>query len=256
MESWLRPMLADPVDVVPEGDEWIIEGKLDGWRAVTHVEAGSNRVYGGRNGNVLQRQVPYIEEALRALLPPDTAVDGELIGGHERAMGDVQSIMTCGRPARPDRHDPRADLRAVRRHPARRRGPALANRGRSGARSSKRRSATRRRDEHVRLSPYARRRTSSTRRSSRSGSKAPSASARTRATSTGARAAWVKIKPQTTDEAKIVGFKPGKGRRLRRHGGRVRGRDARHGAKTTVKCGDDARHRDARPTTPSAGSAW
>jgi ATP-dependent DNA ligase len=66
MESWLRPMLCDPVDVSPRGRRWVIEGKLDGWRMVATRQERPVRVYGGRNGNLYTGQVPYIEEALQA----------------------------------------------------------------------------------------------------------------------------------------------------------------------------------------------
>lgn len=93
MESWLMPMLCGKADVVPEGDEWVAEPKLDGWRASVHVHKRGVLTYCGRNAAEYSGKLPYIEEALRGLLPPDSAVDGELIGGE---WGDVQGVMTRG----------------------------------------------------------------------------------------------------------------------------------------------------------------
>jgi ATP-dependent DNA ligase len=245
MESWLRPMLCNPVDVVPEGPEWVIEGKLDGWRMVAHKTSdGSVRVYGGRNGNSYTGQVPYIEEALSALLPPDTAVDGELIAaGTSGAMGDVQSIMTSGVPHIPTVHIPAltyvlfdviqlggADLRA---NPWTTRRAKLEATFGTGA-------------SCLRLSPYA---PSSNDQHEQflalglegSVCKRKDSHYYNRRTS-----AWVKIKPQTTAEAVIVGFKPGKkGTALEGKCGAFKLEMLPSGAKTTVKCGTDDRHQDA-----------
>jgi hypothetical protein len=62
--------------------------------------------------------------------------------------------------------------------------------------------------------------------------------------------AWVKIKPQKTAEAKIVGFKPGKkGTSLEGKCGAFKLEMLPDGAKTTVKCGTDDRH-DGRDRPP------
>lgn len=91
MDAWLKPMLCTAVDDVPEGDEWVLERKEDGWRGIFHRTANDVRLYGGRNGTDYTGKVPYLE-AMFFRLPDDTAIDGELIGSH----GDnsvVQSVM-------------------------------------------------------------------------------------------------------------------------------------------------------------------
>jgi len=91
MDAWLKPMLCTAVDDVPEGDEWVLERKEDGWRGIFHRDANGVRLYGGRNGTDYTGKVPYLE-AMFHRLPDDTAIDGELIGAH----GDnsvVQSVM-------------------------------------------------------------------------------------------------------------------------------------------------------------------
>jgi ATP-dependent DNA ligase len=93
MEAWLRPMLCGTADAPRTGVRWVIEPKLDGWRAVALVESGV-RMWCGRNGSNYTGQLPYVESDLIDLLPPDSAVDGELVG--QRGWGDVQSVMTRG----------------------------------------------------------------------------------------------------------------------------------------------------------------
>lgn len=97
MEAFLKPMLcpSGSVDVVPEGEDWVLEGKWDGWRAIVHVN-GIVKLYGGRNGSEYSGKLPYIESVLHAILPPDSAVDGELIGTDR---GHVQGVMTRGHGA-------------------------------------------------------------------------------------------------------------------------------------------------------------
>lgn len=91
MEPWLKVMLCDTADVVPEGDEWVLERKQDGWRAIFHRDADGVKLYGGRNASDYTGKLPYLE-AMFHRLPEGTAIDGELIGSH----GDnsvVQSVM-------------------------------------------------------------------------------------------------------------------------------------------------------------------
>jgi hypothetical protein len=92
MEAFLKPMLCGKADLVPEGDEWVAEPKFDGWRAVTHV-GDQVRMFCGREGSEYSGKLPYIERVLRTILPPDSVVDGELLGSE---WGDVQGVMTRG----------------------------------------------------------------------------------------------------------------------------------------------------------------
>lgn len=103
MESWLKPMLCDQAaDVPDDSDLWIIERKLDGWRAIAHRTPNRVRLYGGRNGSEYTGKLPYIEGVLHRL-PEDTAVDGELIA--PEGWGSVQGTMTRGGTAA---HEPSA----------------------------------------------------------------------------------------------------------------------------------------------------
>lgn len=91
MEPWLKVMLCTAVDDVPEGDEWVLERKQDGWRAIFHRDDSGVKLYGGRNASEYTGKLPYLE-AMFHRLPEGTAIDGELVGAH----GDnsvVQSVM-------------------------------------------------------------------------------------------------------------------------------------------------------------------
>lgn len=72
----LKPMLASPSAVVPEGDEWVMEPKFDGWRALYTRVNGEGKLTTRTGGAI--NTVPYILEALDDL--PDSAMlDGEIV---------------------------------------------------------------------------------------------------------------------------------------------------------------------------------
>jgi ATP-dependent DNA ligase len=93
MDARWKPMLCTPADLMPEdSDQWVLEPKFDGWRAIVVIEPTGVTLIGGRNGKTYTGQVPYIEDGLRLALPPNTVLDGELI--HPTGWGAVQSAMT------------------------------------------------------------------------------------------------------------------------------------------------------------------
>jgi ATP-dependent DNA ligase len=79
----IKPMLChdaphgdDGLPAVPTDEGWVIEKKLDGWRWIVRRGGGGVRCFGGRNGS--EYSAPPLEAAL-AWLPPDTILDGELV---------------------------------------------------------------------------------------------------------------------------------------------------------------------------------
>jgi ATP-dependent DNA ligase len=93
MDARWSPMLCEPADTMPDDPEsWVLEPKYDGWRALMLIEPTGVTVIGGRNNKTYTGQVPYIEAALRAALPANTVLDGELM--HPAGWGSVQSAMT------------------------------------------------------------------------------------------------------------------------------------------------------------------
>jgi ATP-dependent DNA ligase len=70
------PMEAETVDELPTGD-WQYEPKWDGFRGVLENLGGGLRLW-SRNGRPLLRYFPELEE-VGAKLPPESALDGEII---------------------------------------------------------------------------------------------------------------------------------------------------------------------------------
>jgi bifunctional non-homologous end joining protein LigD len=70
-------MLLQPAVELPEGERWLYELKLDGYRAVAFKTGGRAHLR-SRNDNDFQPRYPAVAKAL-ADLPDDTVVDGELV---------------------------------------------------------------------------------------------------------------------------------------------------------------------------------
>jgi DNA ligase D-like protein (predicted ligase) len=78
------------VSRLPEGDRWIWEVKLDGYRALA-VKSRSGLTLFSRRRKSLNRQFPYIVEAL-ADLPEGTVVDGELVAINDSGRPDFNLL--------------------------------------------------------------------------------------------------------------------------------------------------------------------
>ena len=74
----VAPMLAKPVDSLPEGDGMIYEPKWDGFRGIVFRD-GDEIVLGSRNEKPLTRYFPELLDPLRAALPDRCVVDGEIV---------------------------------------------------------------------------------------------------------------------------------------------------------------------------------
>jgi ATP-dependent DNA ligase len=71
------PMEAELVRELPEGDEWQYEPKWDGFRGILENASGELRLW-SRNARPLLRYFPELEP-LGKLLPPGSALDGEIV---------------------------------------------------------------------------------------------------------------------------------------------------------------------------------
>jgi ATP-dependent DNA ligase len=75
--AFIKPMECLAVSKLPEGEQWVYEVKLDGYRAVA-VKVDLDLTLYSRQQKVLNKQFPDIVTALREL-PPGTVVDGEIV---------------------------------------------------------------------------------------------------------------------------------------------------------------------------------
>ncbi len=73
----LKPMLAKLVSYVPEGEEWLFEEKLDGYRAIANVN-NKEVILTSRNGLDFSQDYPIVLKALQKL-NIDAVLDGEII---------------------------------------------------------------------------------------------------------------------------------------------------------------------------------
>lgn len=239
MEPWLAPMLATAVDEVPTGPDWSLEPKFDGWRLVVHRGVGDDvRVFAGRNGSEYTGRMPWLQEQIAEMCPPDTALDGEIIGTE---WGDVQGHMTrTSGGTVPEGALQfvvfdilRANGTDVRSLPLADRYQLLNALGWDRAKDVlpvPRAEATQQAYEAIVAAGgegvVVKRLTSRY--------------ANSRSTS------WVKLKAKATDEATVVGFKPGTpGTRWEGKVGAFEIEMLDSGAKSRVKCGTDERHEDA-----------
>src|ERR1700693_3060136 len=85
--STTEPMECLSVSKLPEGNQWIWEVKLDGYRALA-VKSGTGVALFSRRRKSLNRQFPYIVEAL-AGLPEETVLDGVLVLIDERCRSMI-----------------------------------------------------------------------------------------------------------------------------------------------------------------------
>jgi bifunctional non-homologous end joining protein LigD len=75
--AFIEPMQCKPVAVLPAGEKWAFELKLDGYRCIA-VKHGKEITLYSRHQKVLNRRFPGIVEAL-ASLKGDFVLDGELV---------------------------------------------------------------------------------------------------------------------------------------------------------------------------------
>lgn len=94
----VTPMLAVPVDMVPEGPGLVHEPKWDGWRAIAFRERGGVYLQ-SRAGRNLTTYFPDITRAIRAAIPPGVVLDGELIVWERGRtnFAQLQRRVTAGR---------------------------------------------------------------------------------------------------------------------------------------------------------------
>jgi ATP-dependent DNA ligase len=73
----VAPMLAKPVDGIPDGD-YVFEPKWDGFRSIVFRD-GDEVEIGSRNERPMTRYFPELVAAVLAELPPRCVIDGEIV---------------------------------------------------------------------------------------------------------------------------------------------------------------------------------
>jgi ATP-dependent DNA ligase len=79
MPAWIEPQLAALVKAAPDGDAWLHEIKLDGYRMHARLENGAVRLL-TRRGNDWTDKYPAIAAAVASLPARAAYLDGELCG--------------------------------------------------------------------------------------------------------------------------------------------------------------------------------
>jgi bifunctional non-homologous end joining protein LigD len=88
--GFIQPMLLLRSADLPNGDDWLIELKLDGYRAIAFKPAG--KVYlRSRDDKDFSTRYPQIARALTGL-PDETMIDGEIIATDEAGKPSFNCI--------------------------------------------------------------------------------------------------------------------------------------------------------------------
>jgi ATP-dependent DNA ligase len=75
--KFVEPMLLLRTENLPEGPEWFIELKLDGYRCLA-IKTGGTVQLRSRNDNDFNSRYPGIVKAL-ASMPDETVIDGQVV---------------------------------------------------------------------------------------------------------------------------------------------------------------------------------
>ena len=98
----LEVALATLIDRAPEGDDWLHEIKLDGYRILARIERGTAQL-STRRGNDWTARAPSVTRALAALPVKNAVLDGELVSLRDDGVTDFQSLQNALSEGRTDR---------------------------------------------------------------------------------------------------------------------------------------------------------
>lgn len=91
MPDFVAPQLASPRDDPPDGDGWLHEIKLDGYRTLARIENGSVRFL-TRNGLDWTGRYGRLGEAFAGLPCQRALIDGEILVQDERGVSDFAKL--------------------------------------------------------------------------------------------------------------------------------------------------------------------
>lgn len=89
--AYVEPMQAKLVTKLPEGDRWLYETKLDGYRAVA-IKNGDHVEIRSRNNKDLTRSYPGVCAAVKRLRAKTAVVDGEIVAVDSSGMPSFQAL--------------------------------------------------------------------------------------------------------------------------------------------------------------------
>jgi DNA ligase D-like protein (predicted ligase) len=93
--SFIPPMECLPVERLPEGEDWVYELKLDGYRSEGIRDANSVRIL-SKNGNDVSKKYPRLIAALERSLMEQTVVDGELVAFDGEGRPSFNEMQNAG----------------------------------------------------------------------------------------------------------------------------------------------------------------
>jgi bifunctional non-homologous end joining protein LigD len=88
---FVKPMAAQPVTHLPEGDEWVYEVKWDGFRALALKEGAQVRVL-SRNNRSLAEDFPAVVAAVSGVPAESALIDGEIVALDADGRPSFQSL--------------------------------------------------------------------------------------------------------------------------------------------------------------------
>ena len=97
--AFIEPMLLLRTEKLPEGPEWLIELKLDGYRALA-IRSGGKVQLLSRNNNDFSTRYPSIVRAL-ASMPDESVIDGEVVALDQDGRPSFNSLQNYGRAGIP-----------------------------------------------------------------------------------------------------------------------------------------------------------
>jgi bifunctional non-homologous end joining protein LigD len=91
VSGFVTPMAAQPVAALPDGDDWLYELKLDGYRALL-LKNGEHVSVQSRNRKDLTRMYPTVAAAARELKAKHIVLDGEIVAVDESGRPSFQAL--------------------------------------------------------------------------------------------------------------------------------------------------------------------
>jgi len=91
---FIEPMLLLRTEKLPDGPEWLIELKLDGYRALA-IKSGGKVQLRSRNDNNFNSRYAGLVKAL-ASMPDETVIDGEVVALNEEGRPSFNTLQNYG----------------------------------------------------------------------------------------------------------------------------------------------------------------